>query len=77
MGEALVTLGAVGTLGALLWKGTIDSMGELLAFAIGLLLIAGFYFALLLAHAVYIFMTGADKFWWEKYEDEEKKKKLT
>ncbi len=71
-GEALIALvGLAGFIG-LIWTGAIDSWSSVWLFTGILGIIIVFYFLLLLAKAIHLFMTGGDSFWWEKYEEERK-----
>ncbi len=74
IGETLIVLGAMASFSYLVSTGNMASIESLWMFAGMLGVIVLFYFLLLLAHAIFTFMTGRpimsgeDTFWWEKYE---------
>lgn len=68
-GEALITLGALAGFVFLFSQGKMLTQNSMILYieALGVLIV--FYFLLLLARAIFTFMTGGDSFWWEKYEE--------
>ncbi len=72
-GESILTLGAMIGFFTMASQGMLTSRADLWMFAGMLLVIAIFYFALLLCRAIFHFMAGSDTFWWEKYKEEHEK----
>lgn len=72
--EALIAL--VALLGfALAWGLGYDiTWNDLWVYTAMLGIIVAFYFLLLLCRAIFIFMTGGDSFWWEKFAQEQKQR---
>lgn len=71
-GEALIVAVALGGFLALyaMDKVTFDDIG---GFASVLAVALAFYALLLLVRAIFTFMTGGESFWWEKYEERDRK----
>jgi hypothetical protein len=72
-GEALVALTGLAGFIVLAYRGTI-TLDEIWAYAAALGITVVFYFLLLLARAIHIFMVGDHAMWWEKYAEDDRKK---
>lgn len=71
--EGLIALTALIGFFSLVWLGAIQTIQDVLFFACMLGVIVLFYFLLMLARAIFLFMAGGDSFWWQEYESEWRK----
>jgi hypothetical protein len=72
-GEALIALGGLAGFVVLAWGGRMSSTMDLWLYAGVLVAIVAFYFLLLLAKAIHLFMAGGDEFWWERHKEHHEK----
>lgn len=67
--EALIALTAMFGFVYLLSNNAINNWSDVWLYAGTLGILVLFYFFLLLAHAIFLFMAGSDNFWWEKNQE--------
>lgn len=70
-GEALIVVTALVGFVALNVRDAV-TLDDVWTYSVALGITAAFYTLLLLVRAVFTFMTGEDKFWWEKYAEQKK-----
>jgi hypothetical protein len=67
--EALITGAAILGFVYLTANNAINTWNDVWLYIGTLGLLVLFYFFLLLAHAIFLFMAGSDNFWWEKNQE--------